>query len=80
MPWAKSFCPFRACGTKLANLEIRAYFKKSILRKPTIDYQQVTKTKKCDFRLFQVGSDSNKMRKLTNDRRSVKVRPTDAGK
>ena len=21
MPWAKSFCPFRACGTKLAKLQ-----------------------------------------------------------
>ena len=53
MPWAKSFCPFRACGTKLANLEIRAYFKKSILRKPTIDYQQVTKTKNVIFDFFK---------------------------
>ena len=53
MPWAKSFCPFRACGKKLANLEIRAYFKKSILRKPTIDYQQVTKTKNVIFDFFK---------------------------
>ncbi len=22
MPWARSFCPFRACGAKLAKLEI----------------------------------------------------------
>jgi len=21
MPWARSFCPFRACGAKLAKLE-----------------------------------------------------------
>ena len=22
MPWAKSFCPFRACGAKLAKLQL----------------------------------------------------------
>ena len=31
MPWAKSFCPFRACGTKLAKLESRTHLKKSFL-------------------------------------------------
>ena len=29
MPWAKSFCPFRACGEKLAKLPYRVHLKKS---------------------------------------------------
>ena len=33
LPWARSFCPFRACGIKLAKLEFRAHLKKSILQK-----------------------------------------------
>ena len=31
-PWARSFCPFRACGTYLRKFNLEAHLKKSFLR------------------------------------------------
>ena len=54
-PWARSFCPFRACGTYLRKFNLEAHLKKSFLRNvPLIVYK--LQRQKYDSGLFQEDS------------------------
>jgi hypothetical protein len=46
MPWAKSFCPFRACGAKTCETSVMSPLQKVVFgsfpHKMPFDYQMVT--------------------------------------
>ena len=55
LPWARSFCPFRACGTYLRKFNLEAHLKKSFLRNVPLIVNKLQR-QKYDSGLFQEDS------------------------